>query len=398
MLTRTWLLAILLLLALCVANTHAQTRTETHEEDDHDHDHDEDEDHDHDHEHEHEGGSSVKAIKGAAIGVTFGCSMLINTIVILLAPRMPALGLKLLSAFSGGVMLVTGMCHILGESTAIFEAQFTGDLERLRPSFILAVAGCLFMLFLQRAITEHGHSHGLGDDDDEHGHSHGHQDEDHSKHDNVMSSNPIVATAVEEDVKGVASPNTPDAVVVVNTDATPAVTTVKASENETADKEANANVSSVLLSRVMLLVMFIFHSLIEGMALGLQQTKQGAIVIFVAIIIHHWAEDLTFSLSTIRGGALPRWMRFALCLVEASSCPIGIGIGWGIGAKVSSVVTAYLLALSAGTFLMLSLVEIVGEVLPVGKRSSLAFLLYFLGAGLMYMLLVLVYDSEAHNH
>jgi zinc transporter ZupT len=85
-------------------------------------------------------------------------------------------------------------------------------------------------------------------------------------------------------------------------------------------------------------------------------------------------------------------------LVEASSCPIGIGIGWGIGASVSSVVTAYLLALSAGTFLMLSLVEIVAEVLPVGKRSSVAFLFYFLGAGLMYMLLVLVYDSEAHNH
>jgi solute carrier family 39 (zinc transporter), member 1/2/3 len=395
MLNRTWLLVTLLLIvALCATNGYAQTPApDDHDEDDHDdHDEDDHDDHDHEHEDEHKGSASVKAIKGAAIGTTFACSMIINTVVILFAPRMPALALKLLSAFSGGVMLVTGMCHILGESTAIFEAQFTGDLERLRPSFILAVAGCLFMLFLQRAITEHGHSHGLGDEEEEDGHSHGGAD--NGSHDNVMASNPIMATAVEEEAKEAASPNTPDA-VVVSTDAT---TAAAAGDKAVAGKDFNTNTGSVLLSRVMLLVMFIFHSLIEGMALGLQQTQQGVIVIFVAIMIHHWAEDLTFALSTVRGGSLPRWVRFVLCLVEASSCPIGIGIGWGIGASVSSVVTAYLLALSAGTFLMLSLVEIVAEVLPVGKRSSVAFLFYFLGAGLMYMLLVLVYDSEAHNH
>lgn len=282
-------------------------------------------------------------------------------------------------------MLVTGLCHILGESTAIFEARFTGDLERLRPSFIVAIAGCLFMLFLQRGLTEHGHSHGTGEDEDEdHGHSHGRQ---HNTEE--AAENPIMATAMEEGNK-IPSPNTPDAV---------AVTSVTKPEDLDASKNGlEASSGSVLLSRVMLLFMFIFHSLIEGMALGLQQTRQGAIVIFVAIMIHHWAEDLTFSLSTMRGGSLPRWVRFVLCLVEASSCPVGVGVGWGIGAKVSSIVTAYLLALSAGTFLMLSLVEIVAEVLPAGKRSSVAFLFYFLGAGLMYMLLVLVYDAEAHNH
>ena len=392
MLNRTWLLVTLLLVvALCATNCYAQTPAP----DDHDdHDEDDHDDHDHEHEDEHKGSGSVKAIKGAAIGTTFACSMIINTIVIVFAPHMPALALKLLSAFSGGVMLVTGMCHILGESTAIFEAQFTGDLERLRPSFILAVAGCLFMLFLQRAVTEHGHSHGLGDDEEEEG-GHSHGGADNGSHDNVMASNPIMATAVEEEAKGAASPNTPDAVVVSIDATTPAATDDKAVAGK---EDFNANAGSVLMSRVMLLVMFIFHSLIEGMALGLQQTQQGVIVIFVAIMIHHWAEDLTFALSTVRGGSLPRWVRFVLCLVEASSCPIGIGIGWGIGASVSSVVTAYLLALSAGTFLMLSLVEIVAEVLPVGKRSSVAFLFYFLGAGLMYMLLVLVYDSEAHNH
>lgn len=392
MMKRTCLLiALLLVVALCASTALAQSHSDSDSDHDHsgsshsddhdDHDHD---DHDHEHE-EHEGGASVTAIKGAAIGTTFACSMLINTFVILFSPRLPPLALKLLSAFSGGVMLVTGLCHILGESTAIFEARFTGDLERLRPSFIVAIAGCLFMLFLQRGLTEHGHSHGTGEDEDEdHGHSHGRQ---HNTEE--AAENPIMATAMEEGNK-IPSPNTPDAV---------AVTSVTKPEDLDASKNGlEASSGSVLLSRVMLLFMFIFHSLIEGMALGLQQTRQGAIVIFVAIMIHHWAEDLTFSLSTMRGGSLPRWVRFVLCLVEASSCPVGVGVGWGIGAKVSSIVTAYLLALSAGTFLMLSLVEIVAEVLPAGKRSSVAFLFYFLGAGLMYMLLVLVYDAEAHNH
>jgi len=138
------------------------------------------------------------------------------------------------------------------------------------------------------------------------------------------------------------------------------------------------------------------HSVLEGMALGLQQSKEGVIFVFVGVITHQWAEDFVFALSTRHLTSLP--LRFFLSFLEAITCPIGIAIGWGIGERVTTIAIAFILAFSSGTFLMIAASEIVPEVMPQHKRSTWAFLAFFVGAGLMYMLFVLMFDPAAHQH
>lgn len=307
----------------------------------------------------------VHGLKAMSVLVTFALSMVVNSIVIFTSFRMPPVVLSLMSSFSAGVMLTTGVCHILAEATETMVNQYDdGARERYRPAFVVCVGGYVLMVLVQRGLFHLQHGHG-------HGHGHG-------------------PAEGEEEKK--TSPIEPPAVVAADVAAeegTSPVTAAPASEVST----------SALATSLVLLVAFVIHSVVEGMALGLQTTKEGVLLVFVAIVVHQWAEDFTYSLSTGGGSMkLPPYVRFILSTCEALSCPVGIAIGWGIGVKSSKVANAYLLAFSSGTFVMISCTEVVPETLPSGRRNRLQFLALFLGVGALYMLLALMYNKEAHNH
>jgi len=101
-------------------------------------------------------------------------------------------------------------------------------------------------------------------------------------------------------------------------------------------------------------IMLSIHSIVLGTALGFSQDYSIAIMLFLAIITHKWAESFAIavqlnktSLSTINNAIL--FLSFALMT------PIGIYIGWyfGHGVETHSPVDPVLIAISTGTFLYL---------------------------------------------
>ena len=77
---------------------------------------------------------------------------------------------------------------------------------------------------------------------------------------------------------------------------------------------------------------------------------------------------------------------------------VGIAIGWALESTVPSEATGCILGISAGTFFMIALSDLVPEAMPGGKRSPFHCGAAFFGAGIMYMALTLMYSEEAHDH
>jgi len=308
-------------------------------------------------EHHHEDHAKIDGLKGGALAIIFTASMIVNSFVIFASVRVSPFWLSIMSSLSGGVMLITGVCHILAEAQEGMQNRYDDDTrERYRPTFVLCCIGYLTMLFLQRALFE----------DNSHGHAHGTE----PKNPLTDLKNPkcemsdIAATEPKE-------PPAPQPPI------------------------APAAAVSQLVPSILLLMGFMIHSIAEGMALGLQETEQGVSLIFVAIIMHQWAEDFTYSISTTGQGV---FIRIVLSTLEALSCPIGIAIGWGIHEKITPLAVAYILAFTSGTFVYIACTEVVGEALPSGKRSFWQYAAFLLGAGFLYMLLAVLYDPAAHDH
>lgn len=154
------------------------------------------------------------------------------------------------------------------------------------------------------------------------------------------------------------------------------------------------------LNIVVFFVAFFVHGLTEGIALGLQRNPSSVIVVFVAIVSHHWAADFLFSFATGNVAELKRapCLRFLLAAALSLNTSIGIGIGWAFQRTLPAIATGYILAFCAGTFLMIALTEVVADEMPLGKRNVPQLLMMMVGMGLMYMALALLYTPNAHNH
>src|SRR3990167_331623 len=100
--------------------------------------------------------------------------------------------------------------------------------------------------------------------------------------------------------------------------------------------------------------MLSLHSIILGTALGLNHNSSIAIMLFLAIITHKWAESFAIAIQLNKSTlsikkALIFFISFALMT------PSGIFIGWyfGTGVETKSLADPILIAASAGTFLYL---------------------------------------------
>ncbi len=96
------------------------------------------------------------------------------------------------------------------------------------------------------------------------------------------------------------------------------------------------------------------HSFILGTALGFSQNYSIAIMLFLAIITHKWAESFAISVQ-LNKTSLSTTKNIILFFIFALMTPIGIYLGWYFGHEMQteSVIDPILLAVSAGTFLYL---------------------------------------------
>lgn len=101
-------------------------------------------------------------------------------------------------------------------------------------------------------------------------------------------------------------------------------------------------------------LMLSVHSFVLGTALGLAHEISIAIMLFLAIITHKWAESFAIAVQLNKTS-----MRFGTTLILFSlfalMTPLGIYTGWAFqyGLKSTSLMDPIMLAVSAGTFLYL---------------------------------------------
>lgn len=99
--------------------------------------------------------------------------------------------------------------------------------------------------------------------------------------------------------------------------------------------------------------MLSIHSLMLGAALGFNNTPSLVIMLFLAIIVHKWAESFAIAMQ-LNKSSLSRTQRVAFFLSFALMTPIGIALGSYFGQESThSLVDPILIAASAGTFLYL---------------------------------------------
>ena len=101
-------------------------------------------------------------------------------------------------------------------------------------------------------------------------------------------------------------------------------------------------------------LMLSIHSLVLGAALGFSHDYALVVMLFLAIIVHKWAESFAIAIQLNKSSLRPS-QSFAFFLAFALMTPIGIFLGWyfGHGVQTNSLFDPILVATSAGTFLYL---------------------------------------------
>ncbi len=115
------------------------------------------------------------------------------------------------------------------------------------------------------------------------------------------------------------------------------------------------------LRSVLLLIALTFHSVFEGLAIGLQQASGQLLSVFAAVIIHK--AIMAFSLGlTIAQSNLSAKSIFASVLIFSLASPVGMAIGIGLTDMEQSlgrdIANGVLQGLSGGTFLYITFFEV----------------------------------------
>lgn len=128
------------------------------------------------------------------------------------------------------------------------------------------------------------------------------------------------------------------------------------------------------------------HSFLAGLALGAQPDVAGALVITVAILAHKSAAGFALGVSLVRASA-PRARAWGLLALFAVATPAGILLGIGLDEALEGRARlgfeAAFLALAAGTFAYVAIVDILRDELEEPGGRFATWLLATLGMGAM---------------
>eukprot|EP01064_Diplonema_japonicum_P039469 TRINITY_DN9903_c1_g1_i1.p1 TRINITY_DN9903_c1_g1~~TRINITY_DN9903_c1_g1_i1.p1 ORF type:complete len:307 (+),score=33.43 TRINITY_DN9903_c1_g1_i1:85-1005(+) len=301
---------------------------------------------------------SMVLFRVAAMAAIFGVKIVFGS-----APLYFRTNLRFLSianAFAAGVFLAGGLVHLLPEAVEAFgklegahhhhHENHEHHCEGKSEPYILCAVGFMMTFYLEKVLlakpakdedAPHAHDEEAGGDRvTYHGHSHGfEQDIIYKFTSGETSMMPIVLTAV--------------------------------------------------LS---------VHSVVSGMALGIQTEWGKALLVFLAIISHKWVEAFSLGTNIVKSTGADTVVLRRLLTAFAISSPFGILIGWFLEASLkgptASTVTAYLDAAASGTFLYIAVVDTLTEEFSNGRDSNRKFAAVLLGFAMMRTLSTLV----VHQH
>ena len=138
-------------------------------------------------------------------------------------------------------------------------------------------------------------------------------------------------------------------------------------------------------------LMLSIHSVVLGAALGFSQEYSVAIMLFLAIITHKWAESFAVAVQLAKS-SLSTTQNVALFLSFACMTPLGIFLGWylGHGVHTHTIIDPILMAASAGTFLYLGTLHGLDKCVMVERCCNLAYFSFVI-IGFLLMAAVAMY-------
>jgi zinc transporter 1/2/3 len=244
--------------------------------------------------------------------------------------------LALGNTFSGGLFLCAGFSHMLGEALEGFQER---ELPVDAP-LLYCLFGILATLFVEKVLLSYFH----GDASDAHGgggggghsHVHGLLNVDHEI-DSTAKSRPSLAST---------------------------------------------------LQTYMLTILLSMHSIIEGVALGVEENIDDASRVLMAIAAHKSFAAFALGLSLVRGGASNAAL-VRIVMLFAFMSPVGVLLGALFTLNLDgddSVWSGAIQAFAAGSFIYVALVEILLEEFSRPHDRALKFVLMLLGVGVMLSL------------
>jgi len=138
-------------------------------------------------------------------------------------------------------------------------------------------------------------------------------------------------------------------------------------------------------------LMLSVHSLVLAMALGFSEEYSVAIMLYLAIITHKWAESFAIAMQLSKC-SLTHTQSVGLYLIFALMSPLGIYLGWylGHGVHTQTVLDPILIAISAGTFLYLGTLHGLEQCVMVERCCNLRYFSFVI-VGFLLMGSVAVY-------
>eukprot|EP00010_Vexillifera_abyssalis_P007786 CAMPEP_0201549482 /NCGR_PEP_ID=MMETSP0173_2-20130828/5951_1 /ASSEMBLY_ACC=CAM_ASM_000268 /TAXON_ID=218659 /ORGANISM="Vexillifera sp., Strain DIVA3 564/2" /LENGTH=362 /DNA_ID=CAMNT_0047959165 /DNA_START=373 /DNA_END=1461 /DNA_ORIENTATION=+ len=351
-----------------------------------------------------------KILLGVAIAIVSFVGALIPT---KLADRLvtnKALFLSRANALGAGILLGTAILHLMVDAEHEFPAsvfpQFSKDeaqqVERVDSLIalichLLAVLGFLMSFALEKVYFGHGHSHDFGHHSHLENHSHfenhsnhsnsNHSDSDHSNHSDSNHSNHSNHSDSDHNI--------------VESDTMYSIP-LQPLHHDDDDEDSGSDIivqhNSLQPVRqregkfpLMLFLLLGIESIVSGSALGIESQTKEVLIVFLAIVTHIWAESFTLCVALLKSG---RVQQKTLTYMGAYSFLTMVGILMGMllekiftGALVS-VITAVLLSVAAGSFLYVSILEIMVEEFhentSSGKNTKFALLML----GFVFMAIV----------
>lgn len=248
------------------------------------------------------------------------------------------------NSFAGGVFFAIGFLHLLSESDDLMR-------DTIKPnfplSFILALIGFVGVFLLEKVIFAHHHHTPYATMKDE-----------------------------EEDKYGTFEP-----------------------ENSHSHAE-----QSGLFAYILTFILSL-HSLVSGVALGMDSNLSTLISLFVAIISHKWIEAFALGVAINKvqsEGHLARTLK--LVLTYSAMEPLGIIIGLILSLHLSEdnllVTQAFVLGIASGTFIYVAVVDILpSEFAAEATEKIQKFALMLLGIIVItIVVIVFTHDHDTDSH
>ena len=132
------------------------------------------------------------------------------------------------------------------------------------------------------------------------------------------------------------------------------------------------------LSGFIMLLALSIHGLFECLALGIQSSFKNTLFLFIALMIHKWAEAFALGIFFVQA-KLQKKNYYLLILFFAFISPVGISLGIILLKTTNEFVEGIFLCISTGTFLYVACSEVIVEEFSTPNKRYIKFALYLIG-------------------